>query len=590
MKRPRRKTTPNDEAAKLAFKLEEALSRIGTLERKLEERERDLSSLSGSSFILEKRFDSFVEISRKIASSRDLDEVLLGIMQAVDGMMKVEASSLLLLDEKSENLVFRVTTGKKSEEIKRFVLKMGEGIAGSVAKDRKPTIVNNASQDDRHLHYIGRELGYETRNILCVPLTVSDRLIGVMEAINRTDGGPFTESDALLLSTIANQSAILIDHARLFKELQEKVSELTTLIEVSSLVNSTLDLNPLLNLVMELSTKVMKAEASSLLLLDESGKELVFKITQGEKGEIIREVRIPVGKGIAGWVAQRREPINVPDVSVDSRFYRGIDEATGFITKSVLCVPVETKGKLLGVVEVLNKTQGGPAFSEDDLKLFVALAGQSAIAIDNAGLFSSLERSHAELALAYDSTIEGWSKALELRDKETEGHTLRVAEMTLNLARAMGMNEAELVHIRRGALLHDIGKMGVPDSILLKSGPLTDEEWRIMRRHPAYAYEMLSPIAYLRPALDIPYCHHEKWDGTGYPRGLRGEAIPLAARIFAAVDVWDALRSDRPYRSALPVEKVREHIESLSGTHLDPKVVKVFLGPVPSGLSSQGEA
>jgi len=164
-----------------------------------------------------------------------------------------------------------------------------------------------------------------------------------------------------------------------------------------------------------------------------------------------------------------------------------------------------------------------------------------------------------------------------LRDKETEGHTQRVTEMTLKLARAAGISEKELVHVRRGALLHDIGKMGVPDQILLKPGKLTDEEWVIMRKHPTFAFELLSPIEYLRPAMDIPFCHHEKWDGSGYPRGLKGEQTPLSARIFAIIDVWDALLTDRPYRQGWPKEKVIEHIRSLSGTHFDPKAVELFL-------------
>jgi putative nucleotidyltransferase with HDIG domain len=211
------------------------------------------------------------------------------------------------------------------------------------------------------------------------------------------------------------------------------------------------------------------------------------------------------------------------------------------------------------------------------LDFLEALAGQAAIAIDSAELFTQLQRSNLRLTLAYDATIEGWSRALDLRDKETEGHTQRVTETTLKLARAMGLGEDELVHVRRGGLLHDIGKMGVPDGILLKPGPLTEDEWVVMRKHPTYAYDMLSPIVYLRPALDIPYCHHEKWDGTGYPRGLMGDRIPLAARIFAVVDVWDALCSDRPYRPGWPEAKVREHIRSLAGTHFDPAAVEVFL-------------
>lgn len=188
-----------------------------------------------------------------------------------------------------------------------------------------------------------------------------------------------------------------------------------------------------------------------------------------------------------------------------------------------------------------------------------------------------IEEAHEKLLSAYDATIEGWSRAMDLRDKETEGHTLRVTDLSVELARMMGINEGELVFIRRGALLHDIGKLGVPDAILLKANQLSDAEWEVMRKHPQYAYEMLSPIEYLRPALDIPYCHHEKWDGTGYPRGLKGEEIPLAARIFAVVDVWDALTSDRPYRPAWSHEEAMKYIKEQSGKHFDPNVVEKFI-------------
>jgi len=190
---------------------------------------------------------------------------------------------------------------------------------------------------------------------------------------------------------------------------------------------------------------------------------------------------------------------------------------------------------------------------------------------------AALQQAHTDLLLSYDATIEGWVYALDLRDKETEGHSLRVTEMTVRLAHAAGIVDPELTHVRRGALLHDVGKLGIPDSILLKPGKLTDEEWVIMRRHPQYAYDMLAPIPFLRPALDIPFCHHEKWDGSGYPRGLVGEEIPLSARLFAVTDVWDALRSDRPYRAGWPVEKVVDYIRTQAGTHFDPKAVEVFL-------------
>ena len=188
-----------------------------------------------------------------------------------------------------------------------------------------------------------------------------------------------------------------------------------------------------------------------------------------------------------------------------------------------------------------------------------------------------LRRSNTELRLAYDTTIEGWARALELRDKETEGHTRRVTDMTVRLARRVGVNDEALVHIRRGALLHDIGKMGVPDHILLKPGKLDAGEWDAMREHPSHALTMLSPITFLRPALAIPYCHHEKWDGSGYPRGLKGEEIPLAARIFSLVDVWDALSYDRPYRRAWSQETVMTYLRERAGTEFDPEITEIFL-------------
>jgi putative two-component system response regulator len=189
---------------------------------------------------------------------------------------------------------------------------------------------------------------------------------------------------------------------------------------------------------------------------------------------------------------------------------------------------------------------------------------------------SKLREAHAQLLSAYEATIEGWSHAMDLRDNETEGHSRRVAELTMVLAEEFGMNDDDIVHLRRGALLHDMGKLGIPDSILQKPGSLTDEEWVIMRKHPQFAYDMLHSIEYLRPALEIPYSHHEKWDGSGYPRGLKGEEIPLAARLFAVVDVWDALTSDRPYRAAWSKERVMAHIRDQSGKHFDPQVVDVF--------------
>jgi putative nucleotidyltransferase with HDIG domain len=238
-------------------------------------------------------------------------------------------------------------------------------------------------------------------------------------------------------------------------------------------------------------------------------------------------------------------------------------------------VPLIAKGSIKGVLEVFHRVPLEP--DEEWLGFLHTLAEQAAIAIDNATLFENLQRSNTDLTLAYDTTLEGWSAALDLRDKETEGHTQRVTAITVKLAEAMGFTPQELIPVRRGALLHDIGKMGVPDRILHKPDKLTDEEWQIMRMHPIHAYQLLKPITYLGSAVDIPYGHHEKWDGTGYPRGLKGEEIPLSARLFAVVDIYDALTSDRPYRKSWTSEKTLDYIRELSGNHLDPQVVEAFL-------------
>ena len=233
-----------------------------------------------------------------------------------------------------------------------------------------------------------------------------------------------------------------------------------------------------------------------------------------------------------------RSMIHISNVSETDSEFSAISLKTESFNE-YYCVPLIVKGEVKGVLEVFHRS----ALNNDPewVDFLETLAGQAAIAIDNATLFEDVQLSNRELFQAYDATIEGWSHALDLRDKETEGHTLRVTEMTLELARKFGFTDEQLRYIRWGALLHDIGKMGVPDHILLKPDKLTDEEWASMKKHPVFALEMLSPIAYLKSALDIPYCHHEKWDGTGYPRGLKGEVIPLAARVFAIVDVWDAL-------------------------------------------------
>jgi PAS domain S-box-containing protein len=288
-----------------------------------------------------------------------------------------------------------------------------------------------------------------------------------------------------------------------------------------------------------------------------------------------------LGGGPTGTAIREGHCIICDDIATDPRMLPWREKALSRGYRSSAAVPLREHGEVIGALTVYADEPHG--FDSENEELLEQIGLDVSFALDSIDAEAKRNQAEEDLAEAYDTTLEGWAKALELRDKETEGHSRRVTETTLTVARAMGFSEAELVHIRRGSILHDIGKMGIPDDILRKNGPLTEDERAIVFKHPITAYELLQPIAYLEPALDIPYCHHEKWDGTGYPRRLKGEEIPLAARIFAVVDVWDALRSDRPYREAWSRKKVTEYLLNDSGKHFDPKVIDVFLKMVEKG-------
>jgi HD-GYP domain-containing protein (c-di-GMP phosphodiesterase class II) len=295
----------------------------------------------------------------------------------------------------------------------------------------------------------------------------------------------------------------------------------------------------------------------------------------GFKTDLIERTRDITLESLGRYRTQENTSIQtvILDELVDDNPLRLLMKTEGF--EGFYATPLVVKQQMLGVLEVYTCSKRNPEVEWFDL--FEALGGQAAIALENSRLFEGMQKANRELSKAYDETIEGWSHALDLRDHETEGHTRRVTELTIRLAKEFGIHGEELAQIRRGSLLHDIGKMGVPDYILLKPGVLTENEWEIMRKHPQYAYDLIFPISYLRPSIDIPYCHHERWNGSGYPRGLNGKEIPFSARIFAVVDVWDALTSDRPYRQAWADDKTLKYIEERSGVEFDPKVVDYFI-------------
>ena len=400
---------------------------------------------------------------------------------------------------------------------------------------------------------------------------INTMLMNVVDSLSRS-GNPIV-STALQDITHVSQSLLLLEQT-ISDQLKLKESQLRALMSVGQVINSSRGLRSVLEEVMDSLISLMRAERGFLMLREPDG-ELAVRIARGIAHVNLDEDAFKVSRTIVRKVVESNAPVLTTNAQADPRFDAQFSIAA-YQLRSILCVPLKLKEELIGVLYVDNRAHAG-IFKENDRELISAFADQAAVAINSARLFEDLQDSHRELEKAYQATLEGWVRALDLRDKETEGHTQRVTILTHRLARSMGVSDELLVHITRGALLHDIGKMAIPDGILLKPGQLTDDERKLIQKHPVYAYEMLSPIDFLVPAIDIPYCHHEKWDGSGYPRGLKQDEIPFAARIFPVIDVWDALTSDRPYRKAMPHAEVRRIIQSDSGKHFDPIVVEAFM-------------
>ena len=368
-----------------------------------------------------------------------------------------------------------------------------------------------------------------------------------------------------------------------FEAERRQLQRVNSLHEIDQAIISSLDLQLTLNVVLDNIISQLGADAACVLTLSPAN-QLIHTNNRGfYYPEADKHTRLRLGEGIAGQVGLNRQSIYIPNINDTDVPEKFIDYMTRENIVAYFGVPLVAKGVLQGVLEVFHRSPLDP--DNDWLGFLETLAGQTSIAIHNAILFNDLEKTKVNLELSYIKTLEGWVRALDLRDHETEGHTKRVTKLSVKLASQLGMSDKDLKDFTNGALLHDIGKMAIPDYILHKPGPLTDDEWEIMKQHPVHAYHFLLNIEYLRPSISIPYCHHERWDGTGYPRGLKGDEIPFAARVFAVIDVWDALLSDRPYRKAWTKEKALVHIKEGAGTHFDPEVVEAFLKMIGSQQS-----
>ena len=521
----------------------------------------------------ERELEAIASVSSTLRAAKTLDEMLSRLLDQALTLVEGEAGSIWLYDPTSQIIELKIQQGWSDEYIDYASKKLGEGIPGLVVQIGKAIIASEFRNDP--------QVPEESRNQIpkgiggaCVPLHAEESIVGVM-FINVTLPRELTTGEIRIINTLAEIGGNSIHRMFLHEQTIKQLERLAALRSIDLTISSVFDLQITLKILINEVIKQLEVDAASILLIQPTSGRLEYVAGQGFYTLNIEATSVRIGEGNAGRAVIERRIIEVPDLmKMNGKFMRAqLLAGERFI--SYYAVPLITKGEVKGVLEIFNRTRLNP--NREWLDFLETLGGQSAIAIENSMLFQDLQRSNFELAIAYDATIEGWSRALDLRDKETEGHTQRVTDMTLKLARKMGLSEERLILIRRGALLHDIGKMGVPDYILYKPEELSEEEQKIIRQHPQLAYDMLEPIAYLRDALSIPYFHHEKWDGTGYPRGLSGTQIPLEARLFAIVDVWDAITTDRPYRKGWPKEKALEYIREQSGKYFDPQLVEMFL-------------
>ena len=449
-------------------------------------------------------------------------------------------------------------------------------VTASVMDSGKPLVSQNTTVD---LNLAFPDLLGYLNTVICLPLIVHKQTIGAFwlgkPRLITTNPQTISQDEVKLLMAAADIGASALQRALLLEQTEQRLRRMSALRDITLTISTSLNVHNTLEQLLKHVVSKLDVSAASVLLYNPEEKHLVFAAGQNLKPMPRVGAAVMLKSDYASQAVQNGHVITA---SHQPEILQGFDRSW---TQSLEgyqhyeAIPLIAKGQPKGVLELFYHS--APMVDAEWLDFLSSISTQVAITLDNAELFERLHISNQDLMMAYDATIEGWSHAMELRDREMEGHAERVAETTLLLAKKVGISPEQLVHIRRGALLHDIGKMAISDNVLYKVGSFTPHEWEIMRRHPEYAYQLLYPIAYLRPAIDIPYCHHERWDGKGYPRGLKGEEIPLAARIFTIIDVWDALRSDRPYRKGWNEEKVSEYIRLGSGTMFDPSIVKVFL-------------
>lgn len=561
-------------------KLEDSEARINALEAeaklvtdKLVKKEFEAGELRKNLRLTETELAIYREIDSITLAKLDIKAMLERIMDMVVKTMDTDAGTLYRLDDNGE-LVFEIVKGPVADKLRGEKMKVCEGIAGWIARTGMPYVANEVANDPLWKREYSDKAGYTPQDILGVPLKTKKGVIGVIEVLNKREDEPFEERDLNILNALAIRTSTILEKAKLFFELDRSVKQFTTLAEVGTLLNSTLDQNVVRKMAMEAITRLMHAEVGSLLLVDDENKELYFEVALGDKGERVKEIRLKIGEGIAGWVAEHGKSLLLQDVRKDPRFYKSADQKTEFVTRDMVCVPVKVKDKVIGVLQAINRAEG--VFTEDDVELFQLFSNQVAIALDNARLYE-------EIRETFFATAEALAEAIEKRDPYTGGHTKRVVSYCLVAAKYLNLTPEELEILKLSAILHDVGKIGVEDRILRKPGNLDDEEAKIMKMHPLLGAEIMRHIRQLKDLIPGMLHHHERPDGKGYPEGLKGMDIPIVARIISAADTYDAMTTNRPYRKGLSRQTAIDEIKKEAGTQFDKEVAEAFVKAFEAG-------
>lgn len=543
------------------------------LNEKVIQREFEVAELKKNLRFAETELAIYREIDSITLETIDINAMVDRMMDVVIRIMDADAGTLYRLEENGE-MAFEVIKGPVADRLKGERIKVCEGIAGWIVSTGMPYVAHEVINDPLWNREFGRKTGYTPQDILGVPLKTEKGVRGVIEVLNKKEGKLFEKRDLDILTALALRISTTMEKARLFLELDRSVKQFATLAEVGTLLNSTLDQAVIRRMAMEAITRLMNADVGSLLLVDNEKKELYFEVALGDKEDKVKEIRLKMGEGIAGWVAENGEPLLVQDVRKDPRFYKSADKKTDFVTRDMVCVPVKVKDKTIGVLQAINKKQG--VFTEDDLRLFQLFSNQVAIALDNARLYE-------EIRETFFATAEALAEAIEKRDPYTGGHTKRVVHYSLAAAKYLNLTSKEMELLKLSAILHDIGKIGVDDSVLRKPGRLDDHEAQLMKMHPMMGADIMRHIRQLNDLIPGMMHHHERSDGKGYPNGLKDGEIPIIARIISVADTYDAMTSTRPYRKGLPHRTAIDEIKKEAGTQFDRDVAAAFVRAFEAG-------